>query len=117
MFLANLTLIEPQLRKKLKQGQVECKYGPSPDKPTVLLVTAEECPLFVIRQVPVECELYQAIFDKAADMRKLDKGKQLVYRGESASQVAEHLRLEVSRPRRHKWTDTERKTIQNGGRM
>ena len=56
---ANLTLIEPLLRKKLKPGQVECKYGPSPDKPTVLLVNAAECPLFVIRQVPVDCNIRQ----------------------------------------------------------
>ena len=60
--------VERQLREKLAQRQVECKYGSSPDKPTVLLVTAAECPVFVIRQVPVECELYQAIFDKAAEI-------------------------------------------------
>ena len=53
---ANLTLIEALLRKKLKPGQVECKYGPSPDKPTVLLITAAKCPVFIIRQVPVDCE-------------------------------------------------------------
>ena len=108
---ANLLILEPHLRKKLKPGQVTCKYGPSPDKPTVLVVNAAECPLFIIRQVPLECELYQAIFDKAAEMLHLHKGKQLVYRGESASQVADRLRLEVSRISRHKWTDTERKTI------
>ena len=99
------------MRKMSKPGQVESKYGPSPDKPTVLLVNAAECPLFVVRQVPVECELYQSIFDKAAEMLHLHKGKQLVYKGESASQVAERLRLEVSRIRRRQWTDTERKTI------
>ena len=108
---ANLSLLEPWLRKKLQPGQVECKYGPSPDKPTCLIVNAKACPLFVIRQVPVDCELYQAIFDKAVEILKLEKGRQLVYRGESASQVAERLRLEVSRPRRHKWTDKERQII------
>ena len=108
---ADLLILEPHLRNKLKPGQVTCKYGPSPDKPTVLVVNAAECPLFIVRQVPLECELYQAIFDKAAEMLHLHKGKQLVYRGESASQVAERLRLEVSRASRHEWTDTERKTI------
>ena len=86
-------------------------YGPSPDKPTVLLVNAAQCPLFVVREVPVECELYQAIFDKAAEMLHLQKGKQLVYKGESGSQVAERLRLEVSRICRRQWTNTERQTI------
>ena len=86
-------------------------YGPSPDKPTVLLVNAAECPLFVVREVPVECKLYQAIFDKAAEMLHLQKGKQLVYKGESGSQVAERLRLEASRICRRQWTNTERQTI------
>ena len=71
---ANLLMLEPHLRKMSKPGQVESKYGPSPDKPTVLLVNAAECPLFVVRQVPVECELYQAIFDKATEMLHLHKG-------------------------------------------
>ena len=85
-------------------------YGPSPDEPTVLLVNAAECPLFVVREVPAECELYQAIFDKATDMLRLQKGKQLVYKGESGSQVAERLRLEASRICRQQWTNTERQT-------
>ena len=107
----NLLWVEQRLREKLKPGQVECMYGPSPDKPTVLLVNAAECPLFVVREVSLECELYQAIFDKAAEMLHLQKGKQLVYKGESGSQVAERLRLEASRICRRQWTNTERQTI------
>ena len=65
---ANLRILEPHLRKRLEPGQVECKYGPSPDKPTTLLAHAANCPLFVVRQVPVECELFQDIFNKATDV-------------------------------------------------
>ena len=102
---ANLLMLEPHLRKKLKPGQVECKYGPSPEKPTTLLFRAANCPLFVVRQVPVECELFQDIFNKATDVLSLQKGKQLVYKGESASQRFERLRIEVSRPNRRQLTN------------
>ena len=95
----------------LKGGQIQCKYGPSPDKPTTLPINAKDCPLFVVRQAPGECKLLQAIFEKATDMLKIKKGKQLVYRGETAGQVAECLRLEVMRPARHTWTQQERDTM------
>ena len=85
---------------------MECRYGPSADKPTVLLVTEIECPLSVMRQVPAECELHQAIFDKAADMLKLEKGRQLVYRGECGRASA----IGGEPPQRRRRTDTERKT-------
>ena len=88
---------------------MQCKHGPSPDEPTVLLATASGCPLFVTRQVQVECELFQAVFEKAPQILTLEEGKQLVYRGESAGQVAERLRLEISGHLRHKWTDTEKR--------
>ena len=99
------------MRKKLKPWQVDCKYGPSPDKPTTQLARATNCPLFVVRQVPVECELFQDIFNKATDVLSLQKGKQLVYKGESASQLFERLRIEVSRPRRRQLTNAERQTV------
>ena len=86
---------------------MECKYGPSPDKPTILLVIAAHCPIFVILAAPQDFQLLQRISDKATDMLKRKKDKQLVYMGESMSQVCERLRLEIMRPARHDWSNKE----------
>lgn len=113
-YFGNLQVLEKALRKKLhecKNATVECKYGPSPDKPTILLVIAQHCPTFVIHEVPPDHQLLQSIFDKATEMLQLKKDKQLVYKGESMSQVCERLRLEIMRPSRHQWTQKERDTI------
>ena len=43
-YFPDLEFVEKQLRKKLherRNATVECKYGPSPDKPTILLVIAQ----------------------------------------------------------------------------
>ena len=86
---------------------IECRYGPSPDKPTILLVTAAHGPTFVIHAPPRAYKLLQSIFDKATDMLNLKQGKQLVYRGESMAQVCERLRLEIMRSTRHQWAEKE----------
>ena len=79
----NLQWLEKNLRRELHESRnatVQCKYGPSPDKPTILLVIAQYCPTFVIHAVPQDCQLLQSIFDKATEMLQLKKDKQLVYK-------------------------------------
>ena len=44
-------------------------------------------------------------------MRHPNKDKQLVYRGESMSQVYERLRLEIMRPTPHQWSQEGRDTM------
>ena len=114
-YFPDLEFVEKQLRKKLherRNATIECKYGPSPDKATILLLKAQHCPEFVIHAIPPDYQLLQSIFDKATEMLHLKKDKQLVYKGESMSQVCERLRLEIMRPsRRHQWTLQERDTI------
>ena len=79
----NLEFLEKKLRTELhecRDAVVECKYGPLPDTPTILLVFAAHCPTFVIHAVPQDFQLLQRIFDKATDMLNLKKDKQFVYR-------------------------------------
>ena len=87
------------------------RYGKSPDVAELLIVNAETCPTMMVKKVPQKCELYQAIFEKAADILNLAKDKQLIYKGEFPSQVGERLRLEMSKPTRHKWTQKERESV------
>ena len=96
---------------------VEKRYSGSPDIAMTLVVRAESCPLFVIRKVPQDYEILRRVFEVAVEELNLDAGRQLVYRGESMSQVTERLRLEVSRVVRHRWTTEERERVridQNG---
>ena len=51
------------------------------------------------------------MFEKASEILNLQKDKQLVYKGESVSQVCDRIRLEIMRPSRHQWTDKEFHTI------
>ena len=79
--------------------------------PTQLRLTPDKCPTFVVHAVPTECNLLKTIFDKASEILNLKKDKQLVYKGESVSQVCDRIRLEIMRPSRHQWTDKEFYTI------
>ena len=83
-------------------------YGSSPDDPTTLIVTARDCAKLIVRKVPRDYEMCQAIFKTATEELKLDATKQLVYKGESKSQVVERVRLVVSHPSRADWTHEER---------
>ena len=110
----SLEIVAGLLRKHQEEGgnfSIEMKYGKSPDIGDLLIVKAEACPEFRVKKVPQKCELYQAIFEKATEMWNLAKDKQLVYKGEFPSQVCERLRLEVSKPTRHKWTQKERESV------
>ena len=71
-------------------------YGSSPEKPTTLVVTARDCAKLILRKVPKDYKMCQAIFKTATEEWKLDATKQLVYKGESKSQVTERMRLVVS---------------------
>ena len=109
-YVPNLESMTGVLRKYQEEGNfsIDTMYGKSPDIAELLIVKAEACPEFRVKKVPQKCELYQAIFEKATEMLNLAKDKQLVYKGEFPAQVCERLRLEVSKPTRHKWTQKER---------
>ena len=112
-FHTDLESCARQLREHQKSGNfsMELKYGKSPDVAEVLVVDAPECPTMIVRKVPPKWNIYQAIFAKGQELLKLSKGKQLVYKGEFPSSVCERLRLEVSKPTRHRWTDKERESV------
>ena len=67
------------------------------------MVTAAGCARLIVRSVPKDYAMCQAVFSTAVEFLRLDPTKQLVYKGEGKSQVMERLRLEVSRPTRRKW--------------
>ena len=65
----------------------------------------------ILRKVPSDYEMCQAIFKTATEVLKLDPTKQLVYKGESKSQVCERIRLVLSHPARAQWTPGAREKI------
>ena len=73
-------------------------YGSSPDAATTLVVTARDCAKLILRKVPRDYEMCEAIFKTATEELKLDATKQLVYKGKGKSQVMERLRLVLSHP-------------------
>jgi len=86
-------------------------YGASPDKATGIVVHAKGCRHFIVRSVPKDYEILAAIFETATEELHLDPDRVLVYKGESGSQVAERLRLEVSRVRRCRWSAKDRQVV------
>ena len=68
-------------------------------------------PHFCYPRSPTRLRIDAKHFDKASEMLQLKKGKQLVYKGESISQVCDRLRLEIMHPSRHQWTPKEQNTL------
>jgi len=112
-FTTDLAEVEDclRLRNDEKRYSIELRYGQSPDKPTSIHVMAKGCPRFIVRGVPKEYAVLAAICKTAVEYIGLPPDRQLVYRGETATQVCERLRLELSRPKRRGFTGKERQTI------
>ena len=73
-----------ELRGKNKAAEtkfsVALLYGSSPDEPATLTVTARGCARLILRKVPADHAMCQAVFSAATEELKLDPAKQLVYK-------------------------------------